>query len=139
MRHVRQTVDGELVEGAERLLRVLPLQVPVPRGQHQQTPTRRPLHRGGEATRAYTRLHAATEGPRASRLRETGNEARQRAAEVERRIQAIQQKVDRLDEAFLYERQRDRLREELTLAQMASSCSSRTDCASTENDWFEPS
>ncbi len=52
---------------------------------------------------------------------------RDRAADVERRVKAIQQKLDRLDEAFLYaqsidqtsdERQRDRLREELTLAQI---------------------
>jgi len=55
------------------------------------------------------------------------NEARQRITEVERRQKAIQQKLDRLDEAFLYERtididvydrQRDKLREALTLAQM---------------------
>ena len=48
-------------------------------------------------------------------------------AEVERRVKAIQQKLDRLDEAFLYaqaidltsyERQRDKLRDELTLAQI---------------------
>jgi site-specific DNA recombinase len=54
-------------------------------------------------------------------------EARDRTAEQERRVKAIQQKLDRLDEAFLfaqsidatsYERQRDRLREELTLAQI---------------------
>jgi hypothetical protein len=49
------------------------------------------------------------------------------AAEQERRVKAIEQKLDRLDEAFIfaktidldtYERQRDRLREELTLAQI---------------------
>ena len=54
-------------------------------------------------------------------------EAKDRTAEQERRVKAIQQKLDRLDEAFLYaqsidlttyERQRDRLREELTLAQI---------------------
>lgn len=54
-------------------------------------------------------------------------DVKDRAAEVERRVKAIQQKLDRLDEAFLYalsidltsyERQRDRLREELTLAQI---------------------
>jgi hypothetical protein len=47
--------------------------------------------------------------------------------EQEKRVKVIQQKLDRLDEAFLfaqsidatsYERQRDRLREELTLAQI---------------------
>ena len=54
-------------------------------------------------------------------------DANQRMVEVERKQRAIQQKLDRLDEAFLYERtididvydrQRDKLREELTLAQM---------------------
>jgi hypothetical protein len=54
-------------------------------------------------------------------------DVKDRAADVERRVNAIQQKLDRLDEAFLYaqtidltsyERQRDRLREELTLAQI---------------------
>jgi len=54
-------------------------------------------------------------------------QVKDKAAEVERRVKAIQQKLDRLDEAFLYaqtidltsyERQRDRLREELTIAQI---------------------
>jgi len=54
-------------------------------------------------------------------------EAKDRTAEQERRVKAIQQKLDRLDEALLfartidsksYERQRDRLREEMTLAQI---------------------
>jgi site-specific DNA recombinase len=52
-------------------------------------------------------------------------EAKERTTEQERRVKAIQQKLDRLDEAFLYSesidltsysRQRDKLREELTLA-----------------------
>ena len=51
----------------------------------------------------------------------------ERVADVDRRAKAIQQKLDRLDEAFIYahaidltsyERQRDKLREELTLAQI---------------------
>ena len=50
-----------------------------------------------------------------------------RSAAHRQRVKAIQQKLDRLDDAFLfaetidsksYERQRDRLREELTLAQI---------------------
>jgi len=54
-------------------------------------------------------------------------EANERTTEQERRVKAIQQKLDRLDEAFLYSesidltsysRQRDKLREELTLAQI---------------------
>ncbi len=52
---------------------------------------------------------------------------RQAASDNERRVKAIQQRLDRLDEAFIfaksidldtYERQRDKLREELTLAQI---------------------
>ena len=55
------------------------------------------------------------------------SEVKDRAAEVQRRVKATQQKLDRLDEAFLYaqtidltsyERQRDKLREELTLGQI---------------------
>ncbi len=51
----------------------------------------------------------------------------ERTTEQDRRVKAIQQKLDRLDEAFLYSesidltsysRQRDKLREELTLAQI---------------------
>jgi hypothetical protein len=55
------------------------------------------------------------------------SDAKTHAAEAERRVKAVQQKLDRLDEAFLfsktidlasYERQRDKTREELTLAQI---------------------
>jgi site-specific DNA recombinase len=54
-------------------------------------------------------------------------EAKDRTADQEKRVKIIQQKLDRLDDAFLfaqtidsksYERQRDRLREELTFAQI---------------------
>ncbi len=54
-------------------------------------------------------------------------EAKDRTTEQQRRVSAIQQKLDKLDEAFLYSesidltsysRQRDKLREELTLAQI---------------------
>ena len=54
-------------------------------------------------------------------------DAKDRTVEQEKRVKLIQQKLDRLDDAFLfaqsidaktYERQRDRLREELTLAQI---------------------
>jgi hypothetical protein len=55
------------------------------------------------------------------------SDANERTTEQERRVKAIQQKLDRLDEAFLYSesidltsygRQRDELREELTLAKI---------------------
>jgi len=54
-------------------------------------------------------------------------EAAEQTAQQERRVKAIRQKLDRLDEAFLYSesidlatysRQRDRLREELTLSKI---------------------
>jgi hypothetical protein len=54
-------------------------------------------------------------------------EAKDRTTEQQRRVSAIQQKLDKLDEAFLYSeaidvttygRQRDKLREELTLAKI---------------------
>src|SRR6185436_386295 len=57
------------------------------------------------------------------RKTEVGSEA----ADAERKTKAIQQKLDRLDEAFIYaeaidletyERQRDKLRQELTLTQI---------------------
>src|SRR5258708_5995747 len=59
--------------------------------------------------------------------REMKADAKQRVVEVERKQKAIHEKLDRLDEAFLYERtididtydrRRDKLREELTLVQM---------------------
>src|SRR5206468_5011561 len=59
--------------------------------------------------------------------REMQGEAKQRIAEIERRQKAIREKLDRLDQAFLfertididtYDRHRDKLREELTIAQM---------------------
>jgi site-specific DNA recombinase len=59
--------------------------------------------------------------------RELKADAAQRIAEIERRHKAIRERLDRLDAAFLYERSididtydrhRDKLREELTLAQM---------------------
>ncbi len=59
--------------------------------------------------------------------REMKADAKHRVAEVERKQKAIHEKLDRLDEAFLYERtidierydrHRDKLREELTLVQM---------------------
>jgi len=59
--------------------------------------------------------------------RELKTDAAQRIAEIQRRQKAIRQKLDRLDQAFLfertididtYDRHRDKLREELTLVQM---------------------
>jgi site-specific DNA recombinase len=73
------------------------------------------------ATCAWSRTEFSTCGSSGGPRRRTGRSSRRR------RVKAIQQKLDRLDDAFLfaqsidlksYERQRDRLREELTLAQI---------------------
>jgi site-specific DNA recombinase len=62
-----------------------------------------------------------------SAWREMQGDAKQRVAEIERRQKAVREKLDRLDQAFLfersididtYDRHRDKLREELTLIQM---------------------
>lgn len=59
--------------------------------------------------------------------RELKSDAQQRIAEIERKQKTIRERLDRLDEAFLYERSididtydrhRDKLREELTITQM---------------------
>src|SRR3954462_11905981 len=59
--------------------------------------------------------------------REMQSDARKRSTEIERKQKAIREKLDRLDQAFLfersidietYDRHRDKLREELTLTQM---------------------
>jgi site-specific DNA recombinase len=59
--------------------------------------------------------------------REMQGDARKHIAEIERKQKAIREKLDRLDQAFLfersididtYDRHRDKLREELTLVQM---------------------
>jgi hypothetical protein len=54
--------------------------------------------------------------------RELKGDAQQRIVEIERKQKAIRERLDRLDEAFLFERRydrhRDKLREEFTLVQM---------------------
>src|SRR6266481_6615860 len=59
--------------------------------------------------------------------RDLKDDSKQRIAEIERKQKTIREKLDRLDAAFLYERSididtydrhRDKLREELTIAQM---------------------
>jgi hypothetical protein len=90
------------------------------------------------------RLHAAGQRPDSPRLGTATAEAKDRTAEQEKRVKVIQQKLDRLDEAFLfaqsidatsYERQRDRLREEQT---RCISCSFRKGSRTTEFDSIEP-
>jgi len=101
---VQQAVDGELVKRPKRLLRVLPLPRSMPRGEHQQ----------GELEELFVDELARLQ-PTAGFMRlvkervlhawrDLKADAKQRILEVERKQKAIQQKLDRLDEAFLYER-----------------------------------
>ena len=74
-----------------------------------------------------SRLPAAREGARRSGVGPSEARREGEAEAVERRIKAIRQRIDRLDNAFLYEqsididrydRHKERLNEELTLARM---------------------
>jgi site-specific DNA recombinase len=127
LRGVRQTADGELVEGPQRLLRLLSLPRALSGREHQQGQARRTLRRGARTATAHRRFHAPGERPRAACVARDAGNAKQRIAEIERRQKAIREKLDRLDQAFLfdrtididtYDRHRDKMREELTLAQM---------------------
>ena len=126
LRVLRTRPDRQLVEGPQRLLRVLPLPPRLPRRERHQGEARVALRRRTRPAAAVTRLHAAAEGVRAADLE---GDARRRSARTWRmpsaRAKAIQEKLDRLDEAFLFERSIDidvydrhaeKLREELTLA-----------------------
>ena len=102
-----KAADGELVEGAPRLLRVLPLPcgcrtVNITKAmledlfvdelaRFQPTPGFLPL--------VKDRVHDA--------WRELKDDAQQRIAEIERKQKSIRERLDRLDEAFLYERSID--------------------------------
>jgi hypothetical protein len=120
-------LTGSWVEGPQRWQRLLPLSAAVPRRQCQQSRARKCVCRRAGVATADARLHAAGERSHRPRVGARRAEANERTTEQEHRVKAVQQKLDRLDEAFLYSesidltsysRQRDRLREELTLAQI---------------------
>jgi hypothetical protein len=99
----------------------------VSRGERQQGRARRRVRRRTRAPAADGRLHAAGEGSDSPRLGTAPGGSERPDDRPGAGVKTIQQKLDRLDEAFLfaqtidgksYERQRDRLREELTLAQI---------------------
>jgi hypothetical protein len=127
LRSLWPAADWQLVEGPQRSLRLLPLSAAVPRRERQQSRTRRLVRRRTGTSAADARLHAPGQGSHPPLWEQRRAEANERTTDQERRVKAIQQKLDRLDEAFLYSesidltsysRQRDRLREELTLAQI---------------------
>ena len=99
----------------------------MPRGERQQGRARRRVRGRARAAAADTRLRAHGQGPILYVWEQRRAEAKDRTAEQDRRVKAIQQKLDKLDKAFLnseaidltsYSRQRDKLREELTFAQI---------------------
>ena len=128
LRVVWSRPHGQLVERPQRVLRVLPLPSWLPRRQRDEGQTRRTVRRRTRPTAANAGLHAATEGIGAADLEGAeGGGAARRLAIAERAAKAIQEKLDRLDEAFLFERSIDietydrhaeKLREELTLARI---------------------
>jgi site-specific DNA recombinase len=127
LRNLRTTAHRQLVEGAERPLRVLPL----PRRCRAVNVSKAVLEGAFidelallQPTPGYMRLVK-------DRVLYVWEQecaaARNRTAEQERRLKAVRLKLDRLDEAFLYSesidvetygRQRDKLREELTFSKI---------------------
>jgi DNA invertase Pin-like site-specific DNA recombinase len=86
LRDLRQTADGELVEGPQRVLRVLPLPRRVPRGQHHQSEARRIVRGRTDSPAANAGFPATREGSRASRV--AGDEGRGAATNRCRRAPA---------------------------------------------------
>jgi hypothetical protein len=91
--------------------------------QRDEGQTRRTVRRRTRPAAANARLHAATEGVRAADLEDAESSRGDELANAERAAKSIQDKLDRLDEAFLFERSIDietydrhaeKLREELT-------------------------
>ena len=125
LRVVRSPADRQLVEGPQRPLRLLPLPALVPRRQRHKAEARRRIRRRTRAAAADAGLHAAGQGIGAADLGRRGSEGARRSRSAS--AKAIQEKLDRLDEAFLFERSIDietydrhaeKLREELTLARI---------------------
>lgn len=81
---------------------VLPLPAPVPGGEREHGHSGRRLRRRARPPAAHPGLQAPGQGSHPSRVEQRRAEAVARTAERERRGKAIQQKLDRLDEAFLY-------------------------------------
>jgi hypothetical protein len=68
LRRLRPSTDRQLVEGAQRSLRVLPLPASLPRGQREQGGARRRIRRRTGASTADAWLHAVGEGSHPSRV-----------------------------------------------------------------------
>ena len=128
MRCVLTGCHGKLVEGTQCPLRVLPLPTTLPVGQYL-TKARLEglfvdeLERFQPTPGSMLLLKESVLRVWHDRKASVKNEV----ASAESRAKAIQQKLDRLDGAFIYkesidlgtyERQRDRLREELTLVEI---------------------
>src|SRR5262249_42341221 len=117
---------GHRMDGRD-LERLLPLSAAMPRRQCQQSRARRRVRRR-TGTSTADASHMRLVKDRILHVWEQRRaEANERTREEERRVKSIQQKLDGLDEAFLYSesidltsysRRRDKLREELTLAQI---------------------
>ena len=99
----------------------------MPRGEREQGDAGRCVRRRVGTPAADAWLHAAGQGSNLCVWEQRRAEAKERATEQQRRVSAIQQKLDKLDEAFLYSesidvttygRQRDKLREALTMAKI---------------------
>ena len=128
VRSLRPSADGKLVEGRNGHDAYDHCQRELPRGQREQGDARRRVRRRTAAPAADAELHAVDQSPILSlwELRRSESEGPERGAGTTAR-QGDPTEVHRFEEAFPYfesndrardSRQRDKLREELTLARV---------------------
>ena len=150
LRVLRTRTHRQLVQGPQRLLRVLPLPPWLSRGERHESETRRAVRRRTRAAPANAWLHAPAQGIRAADLEgEEGNRAPGTCEHGTSREGHPRQAGPLGDEAFLFERSIDieiydrhaeKLREELTLvrieATQASSMNSTLRASSRSQNAF---
>lgn len=123
--HVQSSLHGELVEGQERALRLLHCRGGVCRAVNIGKGELEGLSADElKWLQPSPRLHAPVEGSRSSRAGRRRKKASNGSSQTWRRSAVIQKRIDRLDEAFLfeksididtYDRHKDKLCEQQTL------------------------
>ena len=102
MRGVRTRRHGQLFEGTQRAIRLLLLPATLPGSEYHEGETRKPVRGRVGAIPTDAGLYAASQGIRAARLARPQGFVENEVASAEQRAKAIHQKLDRLDDAFIY-------------------------------------
>jgi hypothetical protein len=116
--------DWQLVEGPHSLLRLLPLPSRLPRGERYESQARRLVRGRTRAIAANRGIHALVKGVCRPGVEGAPGYGPGRLEAAEQARKKLQQKLHRLDDAFLfersididtYDRHADRVREQMTL------------------------